>query len=330
MRKIKLLFWVCCLLVTTIQAQKPHVVTTVSILADMTQNIGGEHVQTSSIVPVGGDPHIYEPKPSDAQLAAKADLILKNGLTFEGWLTELIENSGTKAKSVLVTAGLDPIASLTYENSADPHAWMDASYGLIYAQNIKDALIELDPEHTEAYQANFDLYAKEIAALHRYIQEQINQIPEQQRVLITSHDAFQYFGRRYGLQLESILGTSTDAEAQTTDVIRLTKVIKSSGVPAVFIESTVNPKMLQQIAKDTGVRIGGKLFSDSIGGPESEAPTYLDMLRYNTDTIVKALTSKKEDALDQASGEGTPWVWYGVIGVLFLGGFIVMARQMNT
>src|SRR5690606_31037849 len=136
---------------------------------------------------------------------------------FEGWLTKLIDNSGTKAEVVLVTEGIKSLESLTYQNSFDPHAWMDASNGLIYIRNIRDAFIELDPENQPTYEANYESYKKKLETLDRFILEQIKTIPEKKRILITSHDAFQYYGRRYGIRLESIMGTSTDADVQTAD-----------------------------------------------------------------------------------------------------------------
>ena len=185
-----------------------------------------------SVVPIGGDPHIYEPTPGDAQLVAKANLILKNGLTFEGWLNELIENSGTRATVETITEGIKPIESIKYKNSTDPHAWMDASLGLIYIENIKKALIALDPDNADVFEYNYEIYRQQLVAMDTKIATAIQSIPEQQRVLITSHDAFRYYGKRYGVRVEAILGTSTDAEAQTSDIMNLNKVIqeqKSAG-----------------------------------------------------------------------------------------------------
>ena len=280
-------------------SQKKKVVATASMIGDMAEVLSGGLLDVTTIVPIGGDPHLYEPTPSDASLINSADLILKNGLTFEGWLNELIENSGTKARSVLVTEGIEPIASQDYVNATDPHAWMDLSLGEKYAEDVAEALGVLDPENAEVYNFNLEIYKQQIQELDQYILSQVETIPVKQRVLITSHDAFQYYGRRYGLKLESVMGTSTDAEVQTSDVSHLRKIIKKTGVPAVFIESTINPKLIQQIAKDSGVKIGGKLYADSIGDKDSPAPTYLDMLRYNTDVIVKALKGEIPENLKE-------------------------------
>ena len=309
--------------------EKKTVVATASMMADMTQNIAGGMVDVKCIVPIGGDPHLHEPTPRDAQLVNGADLVIKNGLTFEGWLNELIENSGTKAKVVQVTDGIQPIKSAEYKNSADPHAWMDASLGLTYIKNIKDALIELNPDNADIFEFNYGVYKKQLEDLDQYIKSEIEKIPINKRVLITSHDAFQYYGRAYGIRLEAILGTSTDAEAQTSDIIRLNKVIRENKVPAVFVESTVNPKLLKQLAQDNDIEIGGELYADSIGGEDSEAPTYLDMLKHNTNVIVKALTRESKPLAEQApsdSNENNWWLW-GILGLLLVGGFVLMIRS---
>ena len=310
-------------------AEKPKLVATASMISDIAKNIVGDKFEVTTIVPIGKDPHTYEPTPGDATMVAYADVIFKNDLTFEGWLLKLIENSGTKANVVKVTEGVDVIESLTYANSADPHAWMNASNGIIYAENIKNAMVEYDVANKGFYEKNFEAYRKKLQDLDQYIQEQIETIPEQQRILITSHDAFQYYGRKYGIRLESILGTSTDAQAQTSDYTKVDKVIRESGVPAVFIESTVNPKMLQQLAESNDITIGGSLFSDSIGNKDSDAPSYLAMLKYNTDVIVKALSRKVETKVAEAPEGKNNLLLYGILGTLFIGAFVFVYKSMN-
>lgn len=277
------------------QAPRLQVVASASMISDMAYQIAGEWIDIETIVPIGGDPHLHEPTPRDARIVAAADLILINGLTFEGWITELIENSGTKGRITVVTEGVEPLRSLNYKNSTDPHAWMDAKNGLIYARNICLVLKEMLPEHEEKIQIRFDEYAKEISALDDYIRTEIAKIPEQQRILITSHDAFQYYGRSYGVRLEAIMGISTEAEAQTSDLLRVRQSIEENQVPAIFMESTINPKLIEQIARDTRIIIGGKLYADSLGDKDSPAPSYIQMLRYNTDTIVKSLSGKSAE-----------------------------------
>lgn len=273
--------------------KKPLIVASASMLADMAKNIAGDHFRIDLIVPIGGDPHIHEPTPRDAQVVSEADIVFVNGLTFEGWLNELIENSGTRARVYTITKGIKPIESQQYKNATDPHAWMDASNGIIYARNIRDALSAFMPEFAGEFDANFEQYKKELEDLDAYVAERIKSIPPEKRILITSHDAFQYFGRHYGIRLESVLGVSTDADVQTSDINRLNAVISQSEVPAVFIESTINPKLLEQLASDNGIVVGGKLYADSLGDEDSPAPTYIKMLKHNADTIAEALSADR-------------------------------------
>jgi ABC-type Zn uptake system ZnuABC Zn-binding protein ZnuA len=338
-------------MITSVANAQSKIIATTTITSDIAQNIVGDLYEIEHIVPTGGDPHLYEPVPRDAQRIVNADLILVNGLTLEGWLTEFIDNSGTKAKTVLTTKGIKPVKSEKY-NSPDPHAWMTAKNGIIYAKNIMQALVEYAPQHKAIFEKNFLTYKKQLEQLDIYIFQEIEKIPKKQRVLITSHDAFQYFGRYYGVRLESILGTSTDAKAQTADVMRVQRVIKETGLPAVFIESTINPKLLKQIAEDNKVEIGGELFSDSLGDLGGNGETYLKMLRHNASTIAYALkgdlnatessTYNKDQntnlAIDKtnenvemaAESNQTDWILGGVLGVLLAGGFGFMYRKMNA
>lgn len=294
--------------------EQPLVVSTASMIQDMARNIGGDNFRYHSIVPVGSDPHLYEPTPGDVRIVGNADIVLKNGLTFEGWLERLIENSAGQASVKTVTEGVVPISSIKYANATDPHAWMSAANGLIYCQNIRDAFIEIMPEKEEQFTANYEAYRVKLEELDRYISSKIRQIPEQSRVLITSHDAFQYYGRRYSLRLEAVMGVSTDADVQTSDIRRLNQVIQETGVPAVFMESTINPQVLKQIASDNGVVIGGELFADSLSDIEGPAGTYLKMLRHNTDVIFEGLTRN----LDLISGSKSDGGGFNPLWILLL------------
>jgi ABC-type Zn uptake system ZnuABC Zn-binding protein ZnuA len=330
----RILFAILGLSALTLSAQesRPLVVATASMFADMAEVIGGNLIEVRTIVPIGGDPHSYEPTPGDARLVARADLILRNGLTFEGWIRELIENSGTAADIVLITAGIEVIESETYANSADPHAWMSAANGLIYIRNIRDALTTILPEYAEEFDFNYRLYAEQIKTLDEEIAAQIQALPPAKRVLITSHDAFRYYGKRYGIRVEAVLGTSTDADVQTSDIRRLNRVLEESEVPAVFIESTVNPKVLQQIARDNGVVIGGSLYADSLGDPDSPGGTYLKMLRHNTRVIVGGLSRERGTSapeLAESNHQERFWL-FGFIGLLMLGSFFFMVFKLNA
>ncbi len=328
MKKIQILILLFVIPLLGTAQNHPKVIATASMISDMAQNIVGDKFEVVTIVPIGKDPHTYEPTPGDATMVANAKVIFKNDLTFEGWLGKLIENSGTKAKVVKVTEGVEVIESVTYANSADPHAWMNAMNGIIYAENIKNTMVEFDPSNKVFYEKKFETYKKKLQGLDQYIQDEIKKIPEQQRILITSHDAFQYYGRRYGIRLESILGTSTDAQAQTSDIVRLDKVIKANNVPAVFIESTVNPKMLQELANSNDITIGGSLYSDSIGSKDSDAPTYFDMLKVNTKIIVNALSRKVQPKIAEAPSSNNG-ILYGILGLLFFGAFFFVYKSMN-
>lgn len=319
--------------VLTLKAEeKPIVVTSVTILKDMAELIAGDEFIIQCIMPIGSDPHLHEPTPRDAKMVVSADLILVNGLTLEGWLNELIDNAGSDAEVVTVTKGVKAIESQTYKNASDPHAWMDANNGIKYIENIKDSFIKLKPEAREIFEFNYGVYKQQLEDLDDYIFNAIASIPEQQRILITSHDAFQYYGRRYGIQLESLIGTSTDAEAQTSDLRRVNNVIRASKVPALFVESTINPKMLEQIAEDNNIRIGGHLYADSIGEPGSGADSYYNMLKHNTDQIVNGLTNANQHTDDQNKGEtkSPSWMLWVALALLMLGGFFILSRSLGS
>jgi ABC-type Zn uptake system ZnuABC Zn-binding protein ZnuA/ABC-type Mn2+/Zn2+ transport system ATPase subunit len=285
-------------------AQTKGVVATTSIIADITSKIGGDKVSVKSLVPVGSDPHLFDPVPSDAEMIAQADLIFRNGLTLEGWLDKLLFNSGTKAEIVTVTTGVEAIAHETYENAYDPHAWMSCKNAIIYAENISWALAELMPEHKAFFENNCKIYTKELEALNEWVIKQLRSISEKHKVLVTSHDAFRYFANDYGLRVISVLGTSTDADININDLNSLIQDVKKLGLPAIFVESTINPKLLKQVAHDQGIRIGGKLFADSLGDEESGAETYIKMIRHNTRTIVSGLTG----AGDRTSFKNHEWI----------------------
>ena len=311
---------------------KPKVIASASMFADMAEVIGGNLIEVQVIVPIGGDPHIYEPTPADAQMVARADLVLRNGLTFEGWIDELVENSGFDGTISTITEGVEVISSEEYENSADPHAWMSARNGLIYIRNIRDALVTIAPEYTEEFNFNYQIYRQQLEELDQQIEEILAAIPRHKRILITSHDAFRYFGQRYGVRVEAVLGTSTDADVQTSDIRRLNRVLQESEVPAVFIESTINPKLLQVLAKDNQVVIGGSLYADSLGEKDSPGGTYLGMLEHNARTIVESLSRERSQIENHEEGETLvqQFVLFGVILLLMAGSFFFMVYKLNT
>jgi ABC-type Zn uptake system ZnuABC Zn-binding protein ZnuA len=309
--------------------EKPLVISSASIFADMASAIGGDLIESQSIVPIGGDPHIYEPTPGDVRILVRADLILQNGMTFEGWITDLIKNSGSKAPVVTITEGIIPITSEMHQNAVDPHAWMEPVNGKIYAHNIKAALLQLLPDDHEQITRQYEEYVAQLEELDQYIKTNIARIDTSKRILITSHDSFHYYGRRYGLQLESVLGTSTDADVRTSDLMRLNQVIEAHKIPVVFIESTINPKLLNQVAADNGISIGGKLYSDSLGDKDSPASTYLKMIRHNTDVIVGGLTSALKVTDDKDSGNTSRILIIGAFALFLIAvGFFLWKKNI--
>ena len=311
-----------------IKAEKPTVVATASMFSDMAKNIVGNKMDVQLLVPVGADPHTHKPTPGDAKMVVNADLVLQNALGFEGWLGELIKHSGTKATIATITEGIKPLMSESYD-SPDPHAWMDGRNGLKYIENIKNAVVALDPANKDFYEKNYSAYRIEIKEMDEYIQQEINKIPLAKRILITSHDAFKYYGKRYGVQLESTMGVSTEAEPTPEDVQNLIKVIKGAEVPAIFAETTINPKIMKQIAADANIVLGGSLYADSIGLPGEDGDSYIKMMTSNTDKIVAGLTGKiKESVITDESSGGFGWATI-LIGLLLVGAMIFMFSKMN-
>lgn len=297
-----------------------NILTTTSVLQDMAQNIAPDDCQVQTIVPRGMDPHIYEPTPSDIELVLQSDLIFMNGLRLEGWLNKVISNAGTHGEKVIVTEGIPPITSLEYENAPDPHAWMNLSFGLTYVDNMRQALAKLMPDHISEIQENYDIYSSKIRELDGYVRRQIERIPKENRVLITSHDAFQYFGRAYGLELHAAMGLSTDADVKTGDMIGITRLLETRSIPAIFIESTINPKLLEQIASDYGVKIGGELYADALSHVNGPAGTYLDLFRHNTKVITQALKENKDEKEKSTLG-AIHYISYSFIFLIMLGLF---------
>lgn len=300
-----------------------RVVTTTSFLADITRQIAGDQGIVESILPIGTDPHIYDPVPEDARKIAEAELLITNGLTLEGWLGEMIDNSGRKVLKVTATDGIEAIASSDHAGAVDPHAWMNPINVIVYAENIRDGLIAVRPSEAAYFESQFRLFEDQLRAIDSYIRRRIEKIPSDKRILATSHDAFRYYGVHYGLAVESILGTSTEAEPTIGAYKALVDKLSRLGIPAVFVESTINPRLLQRLAKDLGIVIGGKLYADSLGDEESGADTYLKMLRQNTDVIVNGLLGLAgKDSTDDA------WFILVIIGIFVLS-FLYVAFKMQ-
>lgn len=285
------IFFLACLTFVCPLQGKPRVVATINIIADMAQQVAGPYLSVESLLPAGTDPHIYEPTPKDATTLAQADLILTNGLHLEGWLDKLISSSGRSGNVIAVSSKVKPIAATEFQNSFDPHAWMDISNAKLYVQVIDSIFSAQFPTYRTEFHQNAERYLKKLRETDAAIRQKLNTIPANQRFLITSHDAFRYFSKAYGFEVASIMGTSTDADVSLKDINHLILIVKKFKVPAIFVEVSINPKILQQLAKDLGIVIGGKLFTDSFGPPGSEADNYIEMMIYNSTLISQSLSN---------------------------------------
>jgi zinc/manganese transport system substrate-binding protein len=291
MRRFQL--WLVCLVVVTsavaARAQdRVNVVTSFSILGDFVKNVGGERVNVTTLVGPDGDVHVYTPAPADAKKIADAKLLVINGLGLEGWLPRLLQSSGSKAPIVIAAKNIAP---LKLGSDADPHAWQSVANAKKYVANIRDALGAADPADAETFRANTQAYLAELDALDREVREAIGKIPESRRKVISTHDAFGYFASAYGIKFIAPLGVSTESEASARDIAGIITQIKTAKIPAVFLENISDPRLIRQIAVETGARIGGTLYSDSLTGEKGDAPTYIDMVRHNIRALTSALAN---------------------------------------
>ena len=315
------------------------VVTSFSILGDMVAEVGGDRVHVISLVGVGEDTHVFIPGPSDVQTLAAADLLVVNGLGFEGWLDRLVEASGTEAALLVATRGLDVLkvegGDDDHDNEEDhehgdadghddhadedghdhghdethdrddhaevdghddhghgpidPHAWQDVANAEIYVRNIAEALIAVDSDGQEVYEANAERYLEELNALDHDIRDAIADLPENHRTVVTSHDAFGYFERAYGITFLAAIGSSTDAAPSAGELAALIRQIREEQISAVFIESITENRIIDRIAEETGAVVGGTLYSDALSNADGPALTYIDMMRHNTTMLTSAI-----------------------------------------
>lgn len=308
---------------TGASAAELKVVASFSVIGDLARNVGGDRVDVSTIVGPDGDAHVYEPKPSDAASVKEADVVLVNGLQFEGFLSRLIEASGTKAPVVEVSKGVKPLkiaeeeehhhhhdgeAGKEEEHSHDhkhehsheheghhhhgeydPHAWQSIGNAEIYVKNIAEAFCAADKDACADYTANSKAYIEKLVALDKEVKAAIAAIPADKRTIITSHDAFGYFEHEYGLKFIAPEGISTEAEASAADVAKLVDQVKEDKASAIFLENITNPRLIEQISKETGLKVGGTLYSDALSGKDGPASTYIDMFHHNVDTMKAAI-----------------------------------------
>lgn len=280
-----------------------RVLCTTSMVADLARNIAGGRAQVAGLMGAGIDPHLYKASEGDVIRMAQADIIFYNGLHLEGRMADIFEKMATRnIPAVAVVRSIPEERLLARQGSRgihDPHIWFDASLWMSAAQTVRDALVENDPPNAKFYQANAEKYLKELETLHSYIKSQAEKIPAERRVLITAHDAFGYFGRAYGFEVMGLQGISTTAEAGARDVRNLADVIVRRRIPAVFVETSVPPRNIEALqaavqSRGFNVKIGGHLYSDALGSPNTPEGSYIGMARYNIDTIVSAFLTEKD------------------------------------
>ncbi len=274
---------------------KPKVVSTSTMITDWTEQVAGDEIQLKGLLKPGADPHVYEPVPADSQALEEADLILYNGYNLEPGLIKLMKSAGVKAKKLAVGEVVQPL-DFNYKGrrQPDPHVWGDAKNAIAMVNAIRDQLISLSPEDREKFTNNAARLTEELKRVDGWIGEQIQTIPENQRKLVTTHDAFQYYSRAYGIPVAgTLIGISTEEQPSAQTVKSLSDAVKKTGVRSIFAETTINPALIKTVAEEAGVKIALRpLYSDSIGAPGSEGDTYVKMLVANTRTIVEALGGK--------------------------------------
>lgn len=272
---------------------KFKVVTTFTVIADMAKNVAGDKAEVTSITKPGAEIHEYQPTPQDIVRAHGADLILRNGFGLERWFDKFLQKVGD-VPSITVTDGIDPImiGSGEYAGSPNPHAWMGPEDGLVYVDNIRDALVKYDPDNAAAYRRNAESYKSKVRNAVAPMQKRIDSIPEGRRTLVSCEGAFSYLTRSMGMKELFLWPVNADNVGTPKQVRAVIDGIRKHHIPAVFCESTVNSAPARQVARETGAHYGGVLYVDSLSGPDGPVPTYLDMLRVNTQTIADGLTGK--------------------------------------
>jgi zinc/manganese transport system substrate-binding protein len=279
---------------TAAMASPVKAVASFSILGDIVKQIGGDDVQVTTIVGPNADTHVYEPKPSDAVELAGADVFVVNGLGFEGWMDRLIQSTGYKGPVAVATKG---VATHTMDEDGqtvtDPHAWQSAAnVATYYVPNIVTALCTADPADCAVFQANGADYTTKLNALDQQVKDEISAIPKAQRKVITTHDAFGYFGLEYGVTFLAPEGISTDSEPSAAAVASLIQQIRQENVTALFLENMTDTRLIKQIADETGVKAGGVLYADALSEPDQDAGTYLDMFEHNVSLLIPAMMDK--------------------------------------
>ncbi len=289
----------CSPMVNTTANNQPKLLAVETFLADIAQNVAGDRAQVAMLMPIGVDPHGFEPTPQDVAKVAQCEVLIVNGAGVETFLEELLQNAGGSHKVIEAAAGLSSreiregkvVEELAHAHEGDPHFWLDPTKVVKYVENIRDGLSQADPDGATKYAANAVAYIAKLKALDQWITEQVKQLPESRRLMVTNHESFGYFADRYGFK---IIGTivpnvSPGASPSAQQLAQLIDLIKQTGSPAIFLETGSNPQLAKQVAEETGLKVVKELYSHSITDGSGPAPTYLEMMKYNTQTIVNAL-----------------------------------------
>ena len=281
--------------------RRVNVVASMSIIGDISRVVGGEHAVIKTLVGPDGDVHVYEPRPADVRAVAEAQLVVSNGLGLEGWIDRLIGSAGFRGKHVIASTGIRPL-TVRYDDATklagrahpqsptiDPHAWQNLTNGRIYAANIAKGLIEVDPVNAAYYEANASAYDSVLGRLDTWVRSELAAVPTEKRRVITTHDAFQYYGAAYGVVFLAPVGISTASEPSAGDVASLVRQMRSEHIKALFLERISDPRLMQQLARDGGAVIVGELYSDALSAPDGPAASYVKMFEYNTSTLKRGM-----------------------------------------
>jgi zinc/manganese transport system substrate-binding protein len=280
-----------------VAAEPIPVVASFSILADFVREVGGERVRIDTLIGPDQDAHGFQPAPGDARRIAAARVVVLNGLGFEGWMTRLIRAANFQGTQVVASQGIRTLRAQDghghghghAHGQTDPHVWQDPKRAQVMVRRIAAGLAAADPAGKAAYEANAARYNARLDALHAWVEAQYADIPRARRRVVTSHDAFAYYGERYGIDFLAAQGVTTRGEPSAAEIARLVQQIRRERITAIFIEGMANPRILEQVAAEAGARVGGTLYSDALSTPDGPAPTYVAMIRHNTGRIVEAL-----------------------------------------
>ena len=289
MRKILLsaVAFLCVFNTGAVEA-KFKVVTTFTVIQDIAQNVAGDAAEVQSITKPGAEIHDYQPTPQDIAQAQSADLIIWNGLNLERWFERFFQNM-KNVPAVVATDGITPVSIYEgeYSGKPNPHAWMSTSNALIYIENIKNAFIKYDPQNAKTYEENATRYAEKIKQLDKPLREKLAQVPENKRWLVTSEGAFGYLTKDYGFKEVYLWPINAEQKGTPKQVRKVIDAVRKNNIPVVFSESTISPKPMKQVAKETGAKYGGVLYVDSLSNKDGPVPTYVDLLNVTVSTIVK-------------------------------------------